>query len=83
MQNQYVYMIFDGHLVQRRSFHQLKWRGVYAYLLHINWFVQLCLFPGFDLQPITKQRDEGANIGCNYQLGWFVGPSLSMGLRNQ
>ena len=46
-----------GHLVQRRSFHQLKWGGVYTYLLHIDWFIQLFLFPGFDLnQPITREE---------------------------
>lgn len=91
VQNQCVYMIVDasprwccGHLVQGSSFHQLKWRGVYAYLLHINWFVQLCLFPGFDLQPIRKQRDGlRANRVCKYWLESFVGRLLSVGLHNQ
>lgn len=47
----------DDHLVQRRPFHQLKWRGVNAYLLHVNRFIQLLLVPDFNLnQPPKKSQ---------------------------
>lgn len=45
-----------GHLVQRRSLHQLKWRGVNAYLLHINGFIQLLLVPNFNLNQPTRRH---------------------------
>lgn len=62
-----------GHLVQRRPFHQLKWGGIYAYLLHVDWFVKLFLFPGFDLHQPTTRHTDGlvADKVSNYRLDWL------------
>lgn len=45
------------HLVQGGPFHQLKRRGVNAYLLHVDRFIQLLLVPDFDLnQPPPPKK---------------------------
>ncbi len=61
------------HLVQRRPLHQLKRGGVYTYLLHIDGFIELFLFPGFDLhQPITRERGYSEYIEfLMISFGWF------------